>query len=121
MDGTDRAQTEQRIADERAEVARLVGALSVEVDEIVESMSLSNNDDEHDPDGATNGYERAKAISMLRHAEERLVELDGALARLGDGSYGVCESCGQPIAPERLEALVATTVCVRCAALTPTR
>jgi len=112
----DRAGTEERLELERAEVARLVGALTVELDEIVDSVSLSNNDDEHDPDGATNGYERAKATAVLRHAEERLVELDRAAARLREGTYGRCEHCGGPIGAERLDALIATTRCVRCAA-----
>jgi RNA polymerase-binding transcription factor DksA len=112
----DRATAEERIRRERAEVSRLVAALSVELDEIIDSVSLSNNDDEHDPDGATNGYERAKATAMLRHAEARLVELDGAVERLRDGAYGRCERCGGDIGAARLEALVAATRCLRCAA-----
>ena len=88
----------------------------MELDEIVESVSRSNNDDEHDPDGATNGYERAKATAMLRHAEERLVELDRAAERLRQGTYGRCEHCGDEIGPERLDALVAATRCRQCAA-----
>lgn len=121
MDRPDRAATEERIRDERAEVSRLVGALTVELDEIVDSVALSNNDDEHDPDGATNGYERAKATAMLRHAEERLVELDRAAARVREGSYGRCERCGGEIGAERLEVLIAATRCLPCAASAPPR
>jgi DnaK suppressor protein len=115
----ERSETEARIRIERAEVARLVGALTIELDEIVDSVSLSNNDDEHDPDGATNGYERAKATAMLRHAEERLIELDRAAERLQAGTYGRCERCGGPIGNERLDALVAATRCLPCAAEAP--
>jgi DnaK suppressor protein len=112
----DRAGTEERIARERAETAHLVVALTSELEEIIESMSLSNNDDEHDPDGATNGYERAKATAMLRHAQERLSELERAEARLRDGTYGWCERCRAAIGIERLEALPTTSRCVTCAA-----
>ena len=112
----DRARAEQRIRGEHADVTRLVGALSVELDEIVESMSLSNNDDEHDPDGATNGYERAKATALLRRAKERVVELDGALERLRVGTYGRCLRCGGEVGSERLDALIAATCCRPCAA-----
>ena len=112
MEPIDRAGTEERLELERAEVARLVGALTVELDEIVDSVSLSNNDDEHDPDGATNGYERAKATAVLRHAEERLVELDRAAARLREGTYGRCEACGKPIGDARLDAIPAARLCV---------
>jgi len=116
MENIELERAEVRIAQERAEVVRLVDALAVELEEIVESVSLSNNDDEHDPDGATNGYERAKATAMLRHAEGQLVELDAALARVRARTYGTCERCGGDIGVERLEALVTTTRCLPCAA-----
>jgi RNA polymerase-binding transcription factor DksA len=110
------AAVRARLRTERDEVDALIEALAVEVDQIVESMSSSNNDDEHDPDGATNGYERAKAMALLRHAREQRAELDAALARVDLGTYGRCERCGGDIAPERLDALAATAVCRRCAA-----
>jgi DnaK suppressor protein len=110
-----RMGAEARIDHERAETVRLIGSLSAELDGIIESVSLSNNDDEHDPDGATSGYERAKATAMLRQAEQRLEELEEAAARLRAGTYGRCTRCGDVIAPERLEALVAATLCLPCA------
>ena len=67
------------------------------MNEIIESVSLSNNDDERDPDGATNGYERAKTTAMLRRTEERLIELNRAAERLRAGTYGRCEQCGGEI------------------------
>ncbi len=111
----DRNRAERAIDRERAETVRLIGSLSAELDGIIESVSLSNNDDEHDPDGATSGYERAKATAMLRRAEQRLEELDRAAERLRDGTYGRCVRCGDAIAPERLEALIAATLCLPCA------
>jgi DnaK suppressor protein len=115
VDHVDPEVTRQRIAREHEEITRLVGALSIELNEIIESVSLSNNDDEHDPDGATSGYERAKATAMLRRAEERLVELDRAAERLRDGTYEQCEQCGAAIGHERLDALIAATRCLPCA------
>jgi DnaK suppressor protein len=114
--GIDLSDVEERIARERDETAQLVRALTGELEEIIESMSLSNNDDEHDPDGATNGYERAKATAMLRHAQERLLELERAGDRLRDGTYGRCARCGAEIGAERLDALPTTTRCLTCAA-----
>ena len=112
----ERTGAEQEIDRELAETVRLIGSLSAELDGIIESVSLSNNDDEHDPDGATSGYERAKATAMLHRAEQRLDELDRATERLRAGTYGRCDRCGDAIAPERLEALIATTLCLPCAA-----
>ena len=111
----DPSETDARLRHERSETVRLIDALSTELDEIIESVSLSNNDDEHDPDGATNGYERAKATAVLRHAEARLIELDRATERLAAGVYGTCEGCGGGIGAERLDALPTTTCCTACA------
>jgi DnaK suppressor protein len=55
---------------------------------------------------------------LERLGENALQELERireALGRLEQGSYGVCASCGDPIAPRRLEVLPFTTVCVACA------
>ncbi len=41
--------------------------------------------------------------------------IDHALARIADGTYGTCESCGEPIAPARLEAVPYTSLCRNCA------
>lgn len=46
---------------------------------------------------------------------DELNEIDAALQRLDLGSYGVCESCGQPIPDDRLEAMPFATTCVECA------
>ncbi len=121
MATTDPPTMVERIRRDRAETVRLVDALTTELDEIIESVSLSNNDDEHDPDGATNGYERAKATALLRHAQDHLVELDRASERLRDGTYGRCERCGGAVNEDRLDALPTTTRCASCAGATPAR
>lgn len=121
MDEVEAGRTRVRIDREREETTRLVAALARDLDGIIDSVALSNNDDEHDPDGATSGYERAKAAAMLEHAEARLVELDRAAERLRDGTYGRCERCGGAIGVDRLDALIATTRCRSCAAQPPPR
>lgn len=105
----------RRLDEEREETARLVAALTDELDGIIESVDHTNNDDEHDPDGSTNGYERAKATSLLAHARSKLEALDAARERVEDGTYDQCERCGGAIAPERLDALPATRHCTSCA------
>jgi len=75
----------------------------------------SNADDEHDPEGATVGFERAQLTALLAAARERVAEVDDALRRLDAGTYGVCERCGQPIAAERLEARPFARYCMACA------
>jgi RNA polymerase-binding transcription factor DksA len=109
----------ERLREERTETARRIVSLNAELDGIIESAQLSNNDDEHDPDGATAGYERAKATALLQQARLRLAEIDRAMKRTTDGSYGRCDHCGSAIGEERLDAIPTTTRCTACASLLP--
>jgi DnaK suppressor protein len=54
-------------------------------------------------------------LARKEFIEQKVSELEYALSRLEKGDYGICETCGQPIAAERLEALPRTTMCIRCA------
>jgi len=60
--------------------------------------------------------ERDREISFILSDRERLKinQIDEALARIADGSYGICESCGLEIAEERLDALPFTRLCRDC-------
>jgi RNA polymerase-binding transcription factor DksA len=53
--------------------------------------------------------------ALLRQARERLGDLDRALIQLGEGTYGRCENCADPIMPERLAARPAARTCITCA------
>src|SRR5512144_2669269 len=53
-------------------------------------------------------------IAGVRHTLKELANVDGALARLRDDSYGVCIDCGDPIAPARLLAYPTATRCIEC-------
>ncbi len=100
---------------DRARAAEQVAALEAQWASLVAASEGSNADDEHDPEGATIGFERAQLTALLAAARERVAAIDAALARVGDGSYGVCERCGGPIGAERLAALPATRACIACA------
>jgi len=106
----------ERLQAERAATAAQLAALTRSFDDVVESIEDVGNDDEHDPDGATIAFERAQVIALRRQAEANLAEVDAALTRVAAGTYGVCESCGRPIGPDRLDALPTTRTCVTCAA-----
>jgi RNA polymerase-binding transcription factor DksA len=83
---------------------------------VIASASSTTGDDEHDPEGATIGFERAQAQALLDQAKARLTEIDAALERANAGRYGDCVMCGDPIGAERLEARPTADRCVRCAA-----
>ena len=72
-------------------------------------------DDEHDSEGSTIGFERARVAGLLERSRRNVVALEAATRRANDGSYGLCTSCGNEIGKERLAALPATQLCVGCA------
>jgi DnaK suppressor protein len=51
---------------------------------------------------------------LLTQAKEQLTEVEAALQRLENGTYGKCLDCDQPINPERLRILPSATLCIRC-------
>ena len=92
-----------------------VESLSADVEAIVSAAEGTNGDDEHDPEGATVAFERARTTALLSQARADLDALDRAEVRLAGGRYEDCARCGQPIGEERLAALPATQTCVGCA------
>jgi RNA polymerase-binding protein DksA len=63
--------------------------------------------------GATS-FERDHELTVLSNERDKLAQIDRALARIDDGTYGVCESCGSPIGKMRLMAFPRATLCLTC-------
>ena len=72
-----------------------------------------------DGSGESAARERAMAALDLYRAREAIEEIESALARVEDGSYGTCQSCERPISFERLEALPSAAFCATCLAPAP--
>jgi YteA family regulatory protein len=70
--------------------------------------------DNHPADIGTTLYEREKDIALAEHEHRHLQDVQAALRRMRDGSYGVCRSCGVKIPIERLEAVPTAITCKRC-------
>lgn len=68
----------------------------------------------HMADDASEAFEQAKDLALRQNAEQVLAQVETALARFDDGSYGTCEQCGTEIDPARLKALPYVTYCLRC-------
>lgn len=81
----------------------------------------SGDDDEHDPDGSPVSLQRTLALALVEHAESKILALDAAAARLRDGTYGICDTCGCSIPAERLAASPSACLCVGCAQLSGRR
>ena len=65
---------------------------------------------------ATETLELEKRLSLENRTRQELAGIEHALEKFEKGTYGLCDSCGQPIAPERLEALPQASLCVDCKA-----
>ncbi len=100
---------------ERVAAQAQIEALTREFDDVVAASRASNADDEHDPEGATIAFERQQVAALLEQARRRLADVDAAVSAWEAGTYGRCESCGRPIAPERLVARPTARTCIDCA------
>jgi DnaK suppressor protein len=69
------------------------------------------------PDRADMAYDyayRSRRLSLLEQLEDQLAEVNKALKRIDEGTYGICTNCGKNILPERLEALPSAELCIDC-------
>jgi len=63
---------------------------------------------------ATESFELEKRLALEKQARDHLNEVEHALKKFEEGTYGMCDICGEPIAPARLEVLPQANLCVKC-------
>lgn len=117
MSGLDPAEREAlrtAVVDRRRHTRARLAGLERDVAALVDATADAP-DDEHDPEGATIGFERQQAAHLLADARAQLDALDAVAARLDDPDLGTCAVCGGAIGLERLLARPTTRTCVRCA------
>ncbi|HEX7277303.1 MAG TPA: TraR/DksA C4-type zinc finger protein [Acidimicrobiales bacterium] len=68
--------------------------------------------DQHQADIGTETFEREKDLSIIERVEAELADVEHALRRLDEGTYGLCEACGRPIDEARLDAIPAARLCL---------
>jgi RNA polymerase-binding protein DksA len=109
-----------------AELAEVQAELNADRDRLRSELNLAEHE-LHDlmldaGDGAGNDqadvgsttFERDHEMSLANNAREMLAQTEHALLRIEDGSYGVCESCGEPIGKMRVMAFPRATLCLSC-------
>jgi RNA polymerase-binding protein DksA len=84
------------------------GSLEDETEEVIGSA------DNHLGDAASATLDREIDYSLEEHSEQVLTQIDAALARIEDGTYGTCTNCGKQIPEERLEARPWASLCIDC-------
>ncbi len=78
-----------------------------------ESLAELSSVDQHQADIGTETFNRERDLSILESLEAELADVEHALRRLDEGTYGTCEACGRPIDDARLEAMPATRFCLQ--------
>jgi DnaK suppressor protein len=92
-----------QLEDERARLEAQIAALEV------------GSDGAYDDNFADSGQvtaEQSENLALLNQLNDQLDEVNHALSKMDDGTYGICEVCGRPIAEARLEAMPATRFCI---------
>jgi DnaK suppressor protein len=111
--------TEAELAEVRDQLASEAAALRAEIDRAENDIASrlgdavgDAGDDQADVGAKT--FEREHELALTHNARELLAQTERALARIDAGTYGTCESCGDPIGKARLQAFPRATLCVRC-------
>ena len=114
----DASHAKQLLEKERGRLQTIVSGISEEHDleengdSGTTTVSELSSADQHQSDLATETFEREKDFAVLETMQQELQEIEAAFARLDDGSYGSCETCGKPIGEDRLQARPTARLCV---------
>jgi RNA polymerase-binding protein DksA len=110
------APPEDQLAKKAAEVERLrefIDSTSFSGSEEEVSGELSNVD-QHPADSSDVVEQRARDFTIRQMLDEHAEQIQAAQERQAEGQYGICQSCGQPISPDRLKARPEATLCIDC-------
>jgi DnaK suppressor protein len=111
----DTDQYRRRLEDERARLTNAVQFLEREnagsIEDELGEVSAGGTDN-HLADTASATYDRELDEGLEEGAQQTLDDIDAALRRIEEGSYGTCEICGEPIGAERLSAIPWARLCI---------
>jgi RNA polymerase-binding protein DksA len=115
VSAVDTERFKQLLLDERQRVQDAIENIHAEnPGSIGEETEETTFQDNHLGDVATATFDREMASTLEENSAHVLAAIDAALGRIESGGYGVCQSCGNPIGEERLEALPWATLCIDC-------
>jgi DnaK suppressor protein len=98
-----------------ADIAGLQADIAQSESEIAERLGDAVGDAGDDQaDAGAKTFQREHALALTQNARDLLELSQRALARLDDGTFGVCQSCGEPIGKARLQAFPRATLCLAC-------
>lgn len=105
----------EALAEERVTYIRQAASLKAEADSLVAEREPGDVQfDEESGEGDTLAVERERDLALSAQASQAVEEIDISVAKIHDGTYGVCEQCYSTIPKERLRALPHAALCVQC-------
>ena len=105
----------QALTEERATYLHQAESLQAEADSLTEDREPGDVQfDEESGEGDTLAVERERDLALSAQARAAIEQIDRAIEKIHDGSYGKCDSCGTAIPKERLRALPYAALCVKC-------
>ncbi len=110
-----RDKLRDRLLSDQLDVQNTVDSLLLELEAFQASRRDTTTDDGQDPEGPALDFERSQSTVVLNQSRTHLQEITKAIARLDEGSYGVCARCNEQIPFARLEARPYSAHCVHCA------
>jgi len=110
-----KAEVDEVISDLNDDRARVIRTLTSAEEELAGLMRDAGDGAGHDQaDMGATSFERDQELTVVNNEREKLAQIDRALAKMADGTYGVCESCGNPIGKGRSMAFPRATLCLTC-------
>jgi len=106
LNAKDKSDLREMLQEMRRDLVSQIGMLKDE--------SLQRHDSVNSEEDGTDQFDRQLALSVASSENESLMAIDEALERVEEGTYGVCQQCGQTIGKARLKALPFVTMCVGC-------
>jgi len=100
---------------ERETYAAQAVSLKAEADQLAQEAEPGDVQfDEESGEGGTMNIDRERDLTLSAQARAAVEDIDLALGKIDNGTYGTCEQCGQPIPKARLKALPQARLCVAC-------
>jgi RNA polymerase-binding transcription factor len=106
------ADIRAELVDELTRLESEYAAGMTELDDLQQQANDGAGDDQ--ADAGTKTFEREQELSLLHNKHDLIAQARRAVDRIDSGTYGRCESCGQPIAKARMQAFPSATLCVSC-------
>ncbi|MBM4149064.1 MAG: hypothetical protein FJ224_08460 [Lentisphaerae bacterium] len=114
---SDNAKVTTATASDRKKLREMLLALRQRLDyqiAVLKDESLTRDDSSNSEEDGTDAFDRQFALGLATNDREKIIFIDEAIARIDNGTYGVCDDCGEKIDVSRLKALPFVKNCIKC-------